>query len=264
MKNYYTFYGEDKLGEEICVFLEKREDKITNDPFSRENCVLRSLGEASPGRNRLLDYGCGWGYISRHASLMGWQVTASDISENELAIARLMHEKSRINKEIIYSHCPIESYSPGTYDVVISIEVIEHVHNPGLYLSRINNVLKHGGKLIISIPNIMTIDTIFSHLYKTFTEGLYKTSQKTLSTYHKAHDHIHSWDALHFTRLLSSLGFQLESYTPMEHWPLPPFLKKIDKPILAILRNIPRFQNFRYSLLFVFTKVNEANISAYD
>lgn len=264
INNEYIVYGKKKSAEEVISFLEIRERDIAKNPHSRENLVLNLLGKATTSNLNLLDYGCGWGYISRQAASMGWNVTASDISSNEIEIAKLIHSHLNIEHNILYSHDSIDNLPADFFDAIISIEVIEHVHNPGLYLSRINRVLKKGGNLIISIPNIMTIDNIFSHCYKTFKKGLLKASHNILEQYNKADIHINSWDAYHFTQLVSSVGFQLIDYMPMEHWPLPPLLYKVKNLTQMMLNKIDRMQTLRYSMLFKFSKVKNKEISIYD
>lgn len=262
----YTLYDELKSEKELIDFLTKRESQIRNNSCSRENIVLSALGNPSQDeKDKLLDYGCGWGYISRRAAESGWEVTGIDISENEISIAQLMYKHENTGSKIIYSTDTIDSFPEKYFDAVISTEVIEHVHNPGLYLSRINRVLKNNGKLIISIPNIMTINNVFNHLYKTFTEGLLKTSQKIHSHYDKAHIHINSWDAFHFTQFVSSVGFLLDEFRPMEHRPLPRHLACLRKPFFQkIFNKTLRLQPLRRSMLFKFSKIEDKIILPYE
>lgn len=213
--------------------MKSREEKIERDPGARENIALQYLGLPILGADRLLDYGCGWGYISRKASLAGWNVLGVDISHNEIGVAKLYMNYLGISNNSKFSTENISNFPEKSFDAVISMMTIEHVHNPGLFLARINLCLKDNGKLIIGIPNIMTLSMIFNHLYINYKKDLLDASQNIVKNYDKTHHHIQAWDALHFVQLVSSVGFQLEEYKPAGYFPMPPKLSWFAKPFFS-------------------------------
>ena len=227
--------------------------------------ALNLLGDPEPGANRLLDFGCGWGYLSRRAVDKGWSVVGIDLSTNELDIARLYSSHKQYKSNPLFLEKDINDFPNKSFDTVLSMQVIEHVHNPGLYLSRINRVLTINGKLLIGIPNIMTFNHIFYHIYKTFNHGLFKVNDDTLKNYDKTHYHIQAWDAYHFVRLVSTLGFKLESCKFVEGWPMPEKLSFLDRPFFQkIFSNLLRLQPFQYTILFKFSKIYDKTIMGKD
>ena len=104
---------------------------------------------------KVLDVACGEGYGS-YAMAAFWNaafVTGVDISEEAIENAQKVF--SHPNVEYISS--PAENidtlFEPESFDLVISLETIEHVKDPGQFLSAIRKVLKPDGIAIISCPN---------------------------------------------------------------------------------------------------------------
>jgi 2-polyprenyl-3-methyl-5-hydroxy-6-metoxy-1,4-benzoquinol methylase len=85
----YKLYEQNLAAQEVIDFLQQREKKLDMNTCCREHMALNLLGDPEPGANRLLDFGCGWGYLSRRAVDKGWSVVGIDLSTNELDIARL-------------------------------------------------------------------------------------------------------------------------------------------------------------------------------
>ena len=96
---------------------------------------------------RILEIGCGEGSLLKMLSA-GNEVYGVDISESGV-------EKTRL-KGIPCEHADASNeslpYTDGFFDVVITLETIEHVENPHRMLWEIKRVLKESGMLLISIP----------------------------------------------------------------------------------------------------------------
>jgi 2-polyprenyl-6-hydroxyphenyl methylase/3-demethylubiquinone-9 3-methyltransferase len=110
--------------------------------------VFRSLATRSPAGTRILDAGCGNGYLSFLLAERGFQSEGADPSETGIEIARRTYSG-------IPFHCmdltkPTEALRP--FDVVTCIEVIEHVYSPRSLLETIFRSLKPGGTLILTTP----------------------------------------------------------------------------------------------------------------
>lgn len=160
---------------------------------------------------------------------------------------------------------PIKEFDDHQFDFVNSNQVIEHTHNPGNYLHQINRVLKPGGTLVISLPNLINprdISLLFAYREKTLSERLHKLNQSILHEYRKNHDHIQGWDPYHFVRLVSSVGFLMEEFLPLEGVPMPSFLKKVGIPSHVHIGS--RLENFCYTMAFRFKKENESTITDND
>ncbi len=243
-------YNEEKNENEIRMFVQKYVESIRGN---REDRYNKTLSLIPNGKGYILDYGCGWGHYAVALREKGYNVLAIDLSENEIEICKLVWG----NQEgISFEKRSIESIADKKFDYVLSSQVIEHVHNPGFYLSQINRVLKSKGKLIISLPNIINPRFIIPLLDKDLNSRLKEHSKLIFEKYNKTHDHIQAWDPFHFVALCASVGFLLECYIPMEGTPFP--FRKTFKPYVYFKNK--RLQNFCYTMAFRFSKVKDVYI----
>ncbi|MCA1909455.1 MAG: bifunctional 2-polyprenyl-6-hydroxyphenol methylase/3-demethylubiquinol 3-O-methyltransferase UbiG [Magnetospirillum sp.] len=91
----------------------------------------------------LLDVGCGGGLLSEPLARMGFSVTGIDAGERNVAVARIHAEKSGVAVE--YRVGGPEDVEPESFDVVLSMEVIEHVPDPARFIALAAGALKPGG-----------------------------------------------------------------------------------------------------------------------
>ncbi|OJX67226.1 bifunctional 2-polyprenyl-6-hydroxyphenol methylase/3-demethylubiquinol 3-O-methyltransferase UbiG [Magnetospirillum sp. 64-120] len=91
----------------------------------------------------LLDVGCGGGLLSEPLARMGFAVTGIDAGERNIAVARIHAEKSGAAVE--YRVGGPEDVSAESFDVVLSMEVIEHVPDPARFIALAAGALKPGG-----------------------------------------------------------------------------------------------------------------------
>jgi ubiquinone/menaquinone biosynthesis C-methylase UbiE len=100
----------------------------------------------------VLDDGCGCGYGSLYlAENSARMVVGIDVSRDAINYAKTHFLKKNIKFKVVDgANLP---FSNDSFDVVVSIEVIEHIHNYEQYLSEISRVLKPSGILVISTPN---------------------------------------------------------------------------------------------------------------
>ncbi len=101
----------------------------------------------------VLDVGCGAGLVCEPFARNGANVTGIDASETALTQARL-HALEQ-NLEIAYEQTSIEQKAEQgqTFDVVLALEVVEHVDNVPLFLKSCMDLLKDDGVLFISTIN---------------------------------------------------------------------------------------------------------------
>lgn len=114
----------------------------------------RDLGTAEPFRGlRLLDIGCGGGLLCEPMARLGAEVVGADAAERNIPVARLHAEQSGL--KIDYRHTTAEALAEAgeRFDVVLNMEVIEHVASPIDYLKAVHDLLRPGGLHICSTLN---------------------------------------------------------------------------------------------------------------
>lgn len=97
-----------------------------------------------------LDVGCGAGLLCEPLARLGAKVTGIDASEDVIAVAR--EHAAAMGLAIDYRAGDIQDLE-GQYDLITSLEVIEHVAEPAAFLRALAKRLAPGGLLILSTPN---------------------------------------------------------------------------------------------------------------
>lgn len=248
-------YGQEKSDEEVREFVTTHHKTIAEDKYSRYNELVKLFPKVKD--RKALDYGCGWGHFSVEMRNKGFQVEAIDLGKNEVDIAKFIWGNQ---ENINFRHAKIQEYEDASFDLVFSSQVIEHVHNPGIYLSEINRVLKDNGELIISLPNIVNPRYMIPMMIKRFKRRLFEINEDMLLNYDKGNDHINGWDPLHFIKLVSSVGFKLKEYIPAEGVPFP--TKRPFRPFWHT--RINSLKKLSYTMIFVLEKVKDVKIDKYD
>ena len=99
---------------------------------------------------RVADIGCGAGLLAEPLARLGGQVTAIDAAPEAIAVARRHAEGQGL--AIDYRVGGVETLD-GAFDLVTSLEVIEHVNDPHGFVAGLAGALAPGGLLILSTPN---------------------------------------------------------------------------------------------------------------
>jgi 2-polyprenyl-3-methyl-5-hydroxy-6-metoxy-1,4-benzoquinol methylase len=254
----------DKILHQGEYYSESEIEKIVKDyyksVFSRKNDRHVQMQQLFPSdlnsNSRILDYGCGMGGISQlFNEKYNCKVDGVEISENELQKAKIVFGD---NKQLNFLLLDEFTFPQKHYDLIFSSQVIEHVHNPGNYLSKINSMLKDDGYLLIGLPNIVNLNYLFNLMFYSQKRAI-KHSKNHLKNYNKASDHINGWDPSHFITLLASCGFELVNYLPTEGTPIFSILKKV--PFIGkYIYNLPFTTRISYTMFFLVKKVKEIDI----
>jgi 2-polyprenyl-6-hydroxyphenyl methylase/3-demethylubiquinone-9 3-methyltransferase len=100
----------------------------------------------------VLDIGCGAGLLCEPLARLGAQVVGVDPSESNIAAAKLHADKSHVS--IDYRCTTLEEMDQRErFDIVLAMEVVEHVVDVGAFLGRCASVLKPGGLMVVSTLN---------------------------------------------------------------------------------------------------------------
>ena len=114
----------------------------------------RDLTESKPLKGlRLLDIGCGGGLLSEPMARLGATVVGADAAEGNIPVAQVHADQQGL--EIDYRHTTAEALADAgeQFDVVLNMEVVEHVSDPQAYLNACQQLLKTGGIMLCSTIN---------------------------------------------------------------------------------------------------------------
>lgn len=114
----------------------------------------RDLTGSSPFKGlRILDIGCGGGLLSEPMARLGADVVGADAAERNIPVARLHAEEQGL--AIDYRHATAEALAGAgeEFDVVLNMEVVEHVSDPPAYLRACRNLLRPDGLMTCSTIN---------------------------------------------------------------------------------------------------------------
>jgi 2-polyprenyl-6-hydroxyphenyl methylase/3-demethylubiquinone-9 3-methyltransferase len=101
----------------------------------------------------IIDIGCGGGLLCEPMARLGASITGIDAGAENITIAQT--HASAMNLDITYRHVLPENLASERqrYDVVLNMEVVEHVSDLGLFLGSAANLLKPGGAMVLSTLN---------------------------------------------------------------------------------------------------------------
>ena len=128
-------------------------DNLIND-FNLKN-------KKKPLQNlKILDIGCGGGLLSEPMARLGAKVTGIDPISKNIEIAKHHLKKSKLNINY-YNFSPEKFKSNNKFDVILNMEIIEHVENIDLFIKQSAMFLKKSGIMFIATLN----QTLKSYLF---------------------------------------------------------------------------------------------------
>lgn len=151
---------------------------------------------------KILDYGCGVGTLSLYLADKGHFLTGVDISSNAINSAKKnsraigLEKNSKFYTLNEWNNLKKSNY----YDLIISLEVIEHVENDRYLLKSFNDYLKHNGYLLLSTP------TTNAPLYRL---GLLQKFDKDVG-------HLRRYEISNLLAMITDCGFKIISSTKTE------------------------------------------------
>ena len=108
---------------------------------------------------QILDIGCGGGLISEPMSRLGASVTGIDASEKNIKIAKAHSKESGLKINYICSS-PEKLKNHESYDIILNLEIVEHVDNVELYIQSCERLLKKNGLMFTATLNRSLISYI--------------------------------------------------------------------------------------------------------
>jgi len=118
--------------------------------------VCRALGCSGPARDclkgiRVLDIGCGGGLLSESMARLGATVTGIDVVARNTKVAALHAETQGLN--IDYRHGGVDDLHEEQFDLVLNMEVVEHVQDPAEFLRACASRVRPGRLMVVATIN---------------------------------------------------------------------------------------------------------------
>lgn len=163
------------------------------------NRILPEFFPPTERHEKVLDLGCGSGQVAAYLKKQGYRIWGIDISKRAVSLAK----KLKIGEFLVGDIEEKLPYRPSFFDIVFWGDGIEHVFEPEKVLKEVKRVLKPGGRVIISCPN-MAFWIYRWHYLKTgtipHTEGHQCEPWQT--------GHIRFFNSKILARLLKKTGFK--------------------------------------------------------
>ena len=109
---------------------------------------------------RILDIGCGGGLLSEPMSRLGANVTAIDASEKNIQVAKLHAKQNNLKIDYICAS-PEKLTNEKKFDVILNMEIVEHVEDINLFLKSCSKLLRKNGIMFVATLN----KTLKSYLF---------------------------------------------------------------------------------------------------
>jgi SAM-dependent methyltransferase len=160
-------------------------------------------------KGRLLDIGCGNGYLLYCAREDGWQVTGIELSER-LTTAL----KTRYNLDIITGDfLNFKARKGGEFDLIVLRHVLEHIPDCRAVMSKLSELIAPQGQILIECPNIDGYELKFKRLRERLKLGRKKYSERYIP------GHCNEFNHRSFSYLCELFNFRIERYETYSHNP---------------------------------------------
>jgi 2-polyprenyl-3-methyl-5-hydroxy-6-metoxy-1,4-benzoquinol methylase len=123
---------------------------INNYVFQRHLFAYQHILKKHFLGKQVLELGCGEGY--------GMKLLSPHV-ETYMAVDKKRTAQVTFNNQVLFKHCHLPlltGISDNSFDTIICFQVIEHIENDRLLLQEIKRVLKPGGSLFLTTPNLLT------------------------------------------------------------------------------------------------------------
>jgi SAM-dependent methyltransferase len=118
--------------------------------------ALREVARTLPQGAEILDAGAGFGQYTWRMSAMNksWRISAVDIKEEQVADCNNFFAKAGVSDRVLYSTGDLTSlYGPPRYNLILSVDVMEHIADDNAVFRIFYDTLKPEGTLLISTPS---------------------------------------------------------------------------------------------------------------
>ena len=148
------------IGKKKAMFYQ---DLLIKADLGLHDQIADKILETVPKGHNILDFGAGEGALSQRLFDLGYAVVAADMNEVDFKAKGPLFNKIDFNNRQEVEHFLNEH--ENFFDVVIGIEVIEHIHNPWQYIDDLLKMVKPGGLILLTTPNITSWLSRFIFLF---------------------------------------------------------------------------------------------------
>lgn len=197
---------------------------------------------STPPGTKVLDVGCGPGVVAaalvkRRCSVWGIEM------DPESAEAAREHCEAVVNSDVEVLDFAA-SFGSQQFDVVLVLDVLEHLRNPAELLRRLAPLINHGGLIMASIPNIT-----HGAVRLALLSGQFPYSEKGLLD----RDHLRFFDAVTVKELFSVAGYSVQSQLrvvrDLDQTEIPLDLSAYPETLLTDLRNDPVALTYQFFII---------------
>jgi SAM-dependent methyltransferase len=152
-------------------------------------------------RGRLLEAGAGSGAFAQRVRQLGFEVEACDATAELYGAREIPFREADLAKGL--------PYADASFDGITCLETIEHLEDQFTFARECARVLRPGGRLLITTPNVLSLAARWQY----FWTGFFPLAPRPLNeTRHSpVHDHIHLVSYYELRYLLRMAGFAIES-----------------------------------------------------
>ena len=174
-------------------------DKLTIFACPKTHDQVVALFERFP-KGRVLDMGAGEGALSRRLQEAGFEVRALDLMPERFRAAGIACDRGDLNRTM--------PYRADSFDYLCGVELIEHLEDPFDFIRECRRILRPGGKLVLTTPNMLNLASRIKYLLT----GFYPLTTRPLNECTKSPvwDHIHPLTYYQLRYMLHTNGFHIE------------------------------------------------------
>ena len=132
--------------------------------YIRDNTVkhFKLTNKDKPFKNlNILDIGCGGGLLSEPMSRLGGNVTGIDASEKNIISAKIHAKQNNLNISY-FCNSPENFKSNKKFDLVLNMEIVEHVEDVNFFIKKSSELLKKNGLMFVATLNRTLKSYIFA------------------------------------------------------------------------------------------------------
>ena len=150
-------------------------------------------------RGRVLEVGAGSGAFALRLQKLGFEVEACDLFAGQFRVPDIPFCVADISSAL--------PYHDGSFDLVTCLETIEHLEDQFTFARECVRVLRPGGRLLITTPNILSLASRWQY----FWTGFFPLAPRPMKEHQRApvHDHIHLLTYYELRYVLRSAGLTI-------------------------------------------------------